>query len=698
MYVVPRVHYSPNANCYLVSRLGNVRFGGAEETWHWTQDRPYSVDPDDMKQLRLLEFRSLYHEVSTNKFRKTPTGDNQGPLRRPTTRSLAALLKEDRETYDRVSRLESNDVYGEIESESRTGQGLQLESEAWARALDQKKQRNALSDFDENEQTAPKSDSLSDHPLFGQGRPYLQACQHLGVDSHLRMLPNRPSTAGPLFWWQVVGIDHIAVSLLRWGRAFLADQMGLGKTVQTLLGIEQALDEDALLDRPKISRPGLILTPNASIACQWIEETLKWTKKFKVIFEGPGFEKVVGLCTSRITVKVKKLCPGDIAGSDPFTFVISSMDGYNYRHKGEDDMNNLFDWIAVDEASKIRGYKDSKLYQMVMRVNAKWRIGASATPTLNRTDDIKGLLGYQLPDEVQDRQDEMSASNDPFDEGRFHELAPHPEQWSKWVSGASSSKQADAMRVIVDNSHWIIGRSQKSRCAQLGNRSVEAEMPPHHRVNIRVSLKDEEKQEFAARYNSLINKLFVLTEEGGARCDLTVLPKLVSLSFSPMISRLDRFKDQEIHKIYGQNWSFGQFVRHLEKLEATQDTATQTESEEDHEEDASSVSASENDSSLSDGDLADEEVEDDALFDGWSHGVPRMAQYFTIGENRKAMVHIAISRRTIRKWTRFRRGFDASTVSINAPYPVLVGYSGQSAGRHQDACCGPRLSANLAHV
>ncbi|KAK8185490.1 uncharacterized protein BKA78DRAFT_324428 [Phyllosticta capitalensis] len=98
-------------------------------------------------------------------------------------------------------------------------------------------------------------------------------------------LPGTPALLR-LFWYQVQGIAHIKVMLVKYGKAALLDYMGLGKTLQSLCGLEAALNSS---NSAKPRKPSLIVVPSGTVGEFWIKEGLLVSKNFKFLAVGDAY-------------------------------------------------------------------------------------------------------------------------------------------------------------------------------------------------------------------------------------------------------------------------------------------------------------------------------------------------------------------------------------------------------------------------
>ena len=188
------------------------------------------------------------------------------------------------------------------------------------------------------------------------------------------------ATGGGLYPYQEAGVSF----LQRAGSAILADEMGTGKTVQTMTAIEEM---DAY--------PALIVCPNG-VKRTWAEEYAKWLPHVSVTVVGGSAAKRRKQLDELTQVHIvnwealryhSRLAPyGSIRLSD--------------KEKEEGELNRAWGTVVADEAHRA---KDPKAKQ----TRALWAVGAWArhryaltgTPIANNPVDLWALLHFVAPDE-----------------------------------------------------------------------------------------------------------------------------------------------------------------------------------------------------------------------------------------------------------------------------------------------------------
>ncbi len=171
--------------------------------------------------------------------------------------------------------------------------------------------------------------------------------------------------------YQVRGFSWLAF-LRRVGLgACLADDMGLGKSVQTLAMIQQAVNEGE-------TRPVLLICP-MSVVGHWKKEAERFTPGLRILVHH-------GLDRDRSTSLKKKLRTIDL--------MISS---YSLLHRDEATLTKI-DWagVVLDEAQAIKN-AESKTAQAAQRLQAGFRIALTGTPVENHVGDLWSISQFLNP-------------------------------------------------------------------------------------------------------------------------------------------------------------------------------------------------------------------------------------------------------------------------------------------------------------
>ncbi|MFT3866814.1 MAG: DEAD/DEAH box helicase [Solirubrobacterales bacterium] len=182
------------------------------------------------------------------------------------------------------------------------------------------------------------------------------AAQAVPSAEELFSAPHRPAYIEGLRPFQVEGVTAIANRLQRDGGALLADDMGLGKSVQTL-GVWNALE------RPI---PLLIVCP-ASVRRSWKREVEKWTDVVPTLVE-------TGAKAAKVTQADK--------------IVITS-----YELVGKLPAGYTPHFVVMDEMHNLRGRKTVRGEALLtVTARARYRLGLTGTPMWSRPRDFYMLL------------------------------------------------------------------------------------------------------------------------------------------------------------------------------------------------------------------------------------------------------------------------------------------------------------------
>ncbi len=177
----------------------------------------------------------------------------------------------------------------------------------------------------------------------------LEAANTVKVESEVQIATNFDTTG--LFPFQVTG----AAFLSNKHRCLLGDEMGTGKTVQTLA----ALPKDI----------GTIVVCPASLKFNWRDEANKWRPDLKpVVLQGRGSFRFPE--AGEIVIVNYDILPQDLNGIDRKDFV-----------------------LVCDEVHLCKNYKAKRAKAVKILSNiAKKTIGLTGTPLMNRPFDLYGVL------------------------------------------------------------------------------------------------------------------------------------------------------------------------------------------------------------------------------------------------------------------------------------------------------------------
>ncbi|MDF2535065.1 MAG: ATP-dependent helicase [Bacillales bacterium] len=147
------------------------------------------------------------------------------------------------------------------------------------------------------------------------------------------------------------------------GKAILADEVGLGKTIEAGLILKEYMIRGLV-------KKVLILVP-ASLASQWSQELIE---KFHI---------------PAVIYKKK-------ASWNSYNVVISSIDMAKRAENKEKLLQEEFDLIIIDEAHKLKN-KKTKNYELVQQLHKKYCLLLTATPIQNKLEEIFYLISLLKP-------------------------------------------------------------------------------------------------------------------------------------------------------------------------------------------------------------------------------------------------------------------------------------------------------------
>ena len=192
-------------------------------------------------------------------------------------------------------------------------------------------------------------------------------------------------SGGTLKDYQLVGLNWL-ISLHELGiNGILADQMGLGKTVQAISFLA------FLKEHKQINGPHLVVGPT-TILTNWVNEFKKWFPSCRVV-------KLYARKEYREEVFENELVEGN------FDVCVTSYEAINICQS----QLRKFRWvyIVVDEAHRLKN-EDSLFSQNLRKFNTNLKLLMTGTPLQNNLHELWSLLNFILP--------ELFDSSEVFDE------------------------------------------------------------------------------------------------------------------------------------------------------------------------------------------------------------------------------------------------------------------------------------------
>ena len=170
-----------------------------------------------------------------------------------------------------------------------------------------------------------------------------------------------PTLKSPLRDYQLKGLQWLSWCEQNNVGGILADQMGLGKTVQVLSRIS--------LDHPG---PTLVICPT-SLLDNWVSEVAKFTPDLSVsVFHGP--ERDLSTCVGSDIV----LSTYTLLGSDPAL------------------LSQVWHRVVLDEAQAIKN-PATKAARAARKLSATHRFAMTGTPVENHVGDLWSLMAFAYP-------------------------------------------------------------------------------------------------------------------------------------------------------------------------------------------------------------------------------------------------------------------------------------------------------------
>jgi SNF2 family DNA or RNA helicase len=204
----------------------------------------------------------------------------------------------------------------------------------------------------------------------------LQAPKHL---PHINLLPHQVETAKTV-------IENMN------GKAILADEVGLGKTIEAGLIIKEYMIRG-------LAKKVLILVP-ASLVSQWVQEL---NQKFFI----PAIPQKKAYVWERCDVVVSSL---DTAKREPHRNIIYEQD---------------YDMIVIDEAHKLKN-RQTKNYEFIQNLKKKFCLLLTATPVQNKLNEIFHLISLLKPGHLGSSEafdkDYSAGKRDPKNEEKLRQL------------------------------------------------------------------------------------------------------------------------------------------------------------------------------------------------------------------------------------------------------------------------------------
>ncbi|KAK9806599.1 hypothetical protein WJX73_007101 [Symbiochloris irregularis] len=186
---------------------------------------------------------------------------------------------------------------------------------------------------------------------------------------------------GKLRNYQVRGINWLIALYNNGVNGILADQMGLGKTVQTI-GLL------AHMRTMKVYGPFIIIAPLSTLT-NWVAEFKRWCPEIPtVLYHGSKAERA-SLRRTKIPVLSNQSYP------DTFPVVVTSYEIVLADAKALQSFH--WKYVVVDEGHRLKNY-NSKLLRELRQMQSANRLLLTGTPLQNNLSELWSLMNFLLPD------------------------------------------------------------------------------------------------------------------------------------------------------------------------------------------------------------------------------------------------------------------------------------------------------------
>ncbi|MBE3550814.1 MAG: Superfamily II DNA/RNA helicase [Brockia lithotrophica] len=254
------------------------------------------------------------------------------------------------------------------------------------------------------------------------------------------------------------------------GRALLADEVGLGKTIEAGLILVEYLSRG-------LAEQILVLVP-ASLALQWQREL---AEKFSLYFP-------IATKPHTLEREPRFIASLDLAKRSPYREIL---------------FGRTFDLVVVDEAHKLKNPK-TLAYRLVAALRKTFLLLLTATPLHNHPRELAALVrllrpGHEISAELERAANRrgkretrlLSAGRPTTGESVGEETPPLPERARPSAGGETANSAAPpAVSEVRERLHEVMIRSRR--------REVGIELPPRRVVTVPIHLSREEREFYEA--------------------------------------------------------------------------------------------------------------------------------------------------------------------------------------------------------
>ncbi len=272
------------------------------------------------------------------------------------------------------------------------------------------------------------------------------------------------------------------------GEAILADEVGLGKTIEAAMVLQEYLSRGLV-------RRTLVLTP-PSLVGQWGEELRRHFGIAVVTQDDPEF-----------------LRAGAGAWSQFRTLVASLATARRQPHRSA-ILSQSYDLVIVDEAHHLRN-SSTKSWKLVSEMKRRFLLLLSATPIQNDLSDLFSLVTLLKPGQL----------------GTAREF-------KKRFSAPDGARNVTELRDLLGS---VMIRNRRS--------DTGLELPPR-RARTLVVLPSGGESRLYSKVTELVRGRYALEKPGPARTRLKSLQLLAGSSPAALASALARRSDQDVSEIF----------------------------------------------------------------------------------------------------------------------------------------------------
>mmetsp|Transcript_12989 Transcript_12989/g.34536 ORF Transcript_12989/g.34536 Transcript_12989/m.34536 type:complete len:1051 (+) Transcript_12989:23-3175(+) len=265
-------------------------------------------------------------------------------------------------------------------------------------------------------------------------------------------------TGGEMRDYQLKGVKWM-ISLYQNGlNGILADQMGLGKTVQTIGFISHLRSKNVL-------GPYLIVAPLSTLP-NWISEFARWAPSIPAILYHGSKQERAAIRNSKLRI------PRSQAVDESFPVICTSYEIVIADRKFLQKYH--FKYIVVDEGHRLKNF-DCKLVRELRTIPTNNKLLLTGTPLQNNLHELWALLNFLLP--------EVFANSDTFDE------------WFNMDRMQEDGKTADEAQLeVVAQLHKVLRPFLLRRIKA----EVEKGLPPKTETILRIGMSEMQKKWYAA--------------------------------------------------------------------------------------------------------------------------------------------------------------------------------------------------------